>query len=113
MQEKNVLIISPNGFSSVGCNKTYETIFSSFKKENLKSFFTRPQDPNIDYNYCSNYYSVSESDIISRLLLRTRQCGREVLCNSSTKYNSKIYNSFKNKKIKEIDIFKDVLWKSK
>ena len=113
MQEKNVLIISPNGFSSVGCNKTYETIFSSFKKENLKSFFTRPQDPNIDYNYCSNYYSVSESDIISRLLLRTQQCGHEVLCNSNIDYNSKVYNSFKNKRIKKIGILRDILWKSK
>lgn len=53
--ENNILIISHNSFSNkLNNGKTLESIFSSFKKENLSQIYFRHLE-NLDYSYCENY----------------------------------------------------------
>lgn len=119
-----VLVISTNGFSRVNCNKTYESIFSAFDKQQIYSFFTRPQDSCLDYTYCQSYYSVSESDIIRSLLKKSSACGSIIhgIDNGSMQdmndthektspANSSIYNFFRQmNSLKENLFLKDMLW---
>lgn len=59
-----VLIISQNPFSSSGNNgKTLESIFKSFKKEDLAQlYFNGYERP--DFDYCDNYFCISEQDVL-------------------------------------------------
>lgn len=114
----NVLIVSTNGFSKVNCNKTYESIFSGFEKEQLYSFFTRPQDAHLDFGYCGSYYAVSESDIIRSLLKPQGECGSTIASQqvdqeetNTNRAPSLIYNFFKSfQSLKQNLFFKDFLW---
>lgn len=113
----NVLIISTNGFSKVNCNKTYESVFRAFCSRQLVSFFTRPYDKDIDYNYCSSYYSVSESDIIKSILRFSNKCGGIIDSNNKNATigteSSLIHSYFsKMSRLKQNILLKDILWRT-
>lgn len=113
-----VLVISTNGFSKVNCNKTYESIFKDFKKEELFSLFFRPHDSNIDYDYCSSYYAVSEASIINKLIHPQSSCGG-IVNKTTTTFSQELqkdashryYSFFKGlDTIKRIRLLRDFLW---
>jgi hypothetical protein len=71
--ENRILIISHNSFSNKSNNgKTLESIFSSFKKENLFQIYFRNIE-NLDYSYCENYLHLTpfkfNLNLISRNIL--------------------------------------------
>lgn len=107
-----VLIISANAFSKIYNNgKTLEALFRSFKPSELSQLFTRPQDSAYtDYDFCENYYSVSEMDIINKLRGKSKSCGGAVL-EKSKHYESQVYKKLKNTKIKHWGLLRDALWK--
>jgi len=106
------LIIANSAFSRTSNNgKTYEVLFSAFKKENIAQLFFRPQRDDIDWEYCSNYYMVSEVDLINRLLLRTKKCGRKIESSECVKQQSRAYQ-VKSNSIKRNPLLRDMLWKT-
>jgi hypothetical protein len=71
--ENNILIISHNSFSNkLNNGKTLESIFSSFKKENLFQIYFRHLE-NLDFSYCENYLHLTpfkfNLNLISRNIL--------------------------------------------
>lgn len=107
-----VLVISHNPFSKTASNgKTLEAMFSVFKQENISLLFLRPQSSDLDFDYCSNNYLVSEIDIINRLLLRSKKCGRKIASNEFVRNQSLSYNK-KSKLAKHNPLFRDLLWKT-
>ena len=61
-----ILIVSANGFSKILNNgKTLESMFHYFAPSELCQLITRPQ-LQIDTEFCSSIYSVTEIDIIKR-----------------------------------------------
>lgn len=117
---KRILIVSTNGFSKVNCNKTYESMFKGFDKEQLYSLFFRPHDSNIDFDYCSSYYAVSEANIISKILHPEIRCGGEIDQENTdekiaeTRSSSLRYYSFfkRRNSLKQMRFLKDMLWKT-
>jgi len=109
---KNILVISPNGFSKVNNGKTLELIFRKFDKKSLYCLFFRPYDNHLDYDYCESYYAVSESDIIKKMLSTNSKCGRVIDLNKETNNISsvRIYSIFKKNFIKHILFLRDFLW---
>ncbi|MBD5346011.1 MAG: glycosyltransferase [Bacteroides sp.] len=105
------LIVSANAFSKVYNNgKTLEAIFGAFQSCELSQLFTRPQDSKYtDYDFCDNYYVVSEVDIIKKIIGQSKTCG-SALFNKETNYKSKIYSTFKKKNIKKLSLIRDLLW---
>lgn len=106
-----VLVVSANAFSKVLNNgKTLEAMFSEFSPSELAQIFTRPQDSEYtDFIFCSSMYSVSEVDIINKLIFRRKRCGGEVITKDHS-YQSGIYNNFKKKSIKHSALVRDSLW---
>jgi hypothetical protein len=118
IRKQNILIVTPNGFSKVNCNKTYESIFRKFEKENLYSLFFRPQDEWIDLDYCQSNFAVSESDIINKILNPNATCGKIITEVDKIENTPKIgtptsvrgiYSFFKKSPIKNLHFFRDVL----
>lgn len=67
LSDKKILVISHNSFSSFTNNgKTLEAILRGFKKENLSQLFFLNESP--DYNFCENYFNLSDKDILFSLL---------------------------------------------
>lgn len=106
-----VLIVSANAFSKIYNNgKTLESIFRDFQPDELSMLYTRPQDYKFtDYEFCKNLYVVSEMDIINKLIGKSKSCGGPLL-QQDQNYKSDIYNKFKNKRIKNYRLLRDVLW---
>ncbi len=107
-----VLIISANAFSKVSNNgKTYEAIFNAFDKSEIAQLFFRTQDDNIDYDFASSYYSVSETDIINKILRPWTSCGGEIRpAEQCKKNNTYLYNHFKRSNLKHNLILRDIIW---
>ena len=74
--KSKVLVVSHNCFSKVSNNgKTLESIFSSFPKNDLgQVFFT--EDSNIDFDFCDNFYRITDSNVIDSLLKGKSNCGQ-------------------------------------
>lgn len=106
-----ILVVSANAFSKIYNNgKTLEAIFREFSPNELCQLFTRPQDSAFtDYEFCNNYYVVSEVDIINRLRGRNTTCGGPLEKKEIT-YQSDVYNHFKNSKVKHFGMLRDALW---
>ena len=119
MKEKKILIISANAFSKCANNgKTLESMFSSFRKEQLAQLFTRPLISGLnDFNYASSYYKITESDIINRLLLKTSSCGGVLKTNVDNSNYETSYtqgaNMVKKYNFKIWNILRNCLWKTK
>lgn len=110
----NVLIISANPFSKTENNgKTLESMFSSFKKEELFQLFTRPLE-NPDFDYANGYYLVSDKDNFNKLCLKSKECGRDlsmVLYNLSSTVDNKYTLTAPKPKLKRFRLFRDLLWR--
>ncbi len=105
-----VLVISANAFSRTQNNgKTFEAIFSHFEKGEMCQLYTRPQTRElIDFDYADAYYSVSELDIIKKLLHSKKECGEEIKSEGDyecpTVYGQK-------RSIYIHPFFRDLIWK--
>ncbi len=77
MDDIKVLVVSANAFSKTANNgKTLESMFQAFKRDQIAQLFTRPLKAGLnDYTFAASYYTVTEADIINRLLLRSSSCG--------------------------------------
>lgn len=72
-----VLIVSHNCFSDKRNNgKTLEALFSQFPKDSLAQLFFHINDTP-DFEYCSRYYRITETDVIRSLLKGKRGIGKE------------------------------------
>jgi hypothetical protein len=115
MKKVNVLVISSNAFSNVLNNgKTLEAVFKAFDKEQLHQLYFRPQDSKlIDFNFCSNFYTISEISLLKDFLfIRTTN---DYGVDKHTKKNdnvAKIIDFFINKSLKPNGLLRDLIWKS-
>ena len=116
MKDKKVLIISNNSFSKTSNNgKTYEAIFSKFRKDNLAQlFFSENEDP--DMEYCERYFKVTDQDVLKNLIKFTKSNGNPVIyikenknVDSITVNQSLLFNFFK-KRADMLIYLRDVLW---
>ena len=111
-----ILDITGNPFSAVLNNgKTHEALFSAFDKNEICQLYTRPVANNlIDFNFCSSYYCVSDSDVLRRLTLKSRICGNEVTKDVSMVDKSEVYDNIRNNKFsKHSDLSRlgrDIMW---
>lgn len=111
----NVLVVSSNAFSNVLNNgKTLEAIFTAFEKEQLHQLYFRPQDSKlIDFNFCSDFYTISEISLLKDFLFFRKS--NEYGVDKHTKKNdnvAKIIDFFINKSLKPNGLLRDLLWKS-
>lgn len=115
-----ILDITGNPFSrQLNNGKTHEAIFAAFGPDEVCQFYIRPVVHDlIDFDYCSSYYCVSDSDVLRRITLRSRKCGREIKRNSDisvnvdTPYdliNKGKLSSAKNK----LRLIRDYVWSTK
>ena len=111
-----VLIISNNCFSIKSNNgKTLAAIFSSFNKDDLAQLYFYPQYP--DSDCCSNYFRITDVDIIKYIMRKASSCGSMILCSKGdgedkiSIADKRKYNFF-SKKAKNLRIFRDFLWKT-
>lgn len=67
MQYPRVLVIANNCFSKTNSNgRTLANLFVGWPKDKLANFFVSPVET--DFESCSNYYCVSDSEVIQSLL---------------------------------------------
>lgn len=110
-----VLVISHNSFSDVLNNgKTFESFFKDISKENLSQiFFCTNENP--DFNYCTNYFRITDTDVLKRLLTFSSCCGKKVSIQdfqsstSSPVTHNKWYVILKNK-AEYLTTLRDLLW---
>jgi len=78
MFSPKILVISHNSFSKVSNNgKTLESIFNCFPKEKLAQvFFSENENP--DFEFCYNYFKVTDSNVLKSLLKGYADCGIEL-----------------------------------
>ncbi len=108
-----ILVISHNSFSKLGNNgKTYESIFSKIKKENISQlYFSQNESP--DFDFCDNYFKITDLDVINSLVKCHSKCGgivRNDNTETSTHLDLKTFNKFKQKS-KYLTLARDMLWK--
>lgn len=113
-----VLVIAANPFSDINNNgKTLKNIFSSFPRECLYEFYTRPQDNLIgDGLFASSYYAVSEMDILRSFFKFSRKCGGTQTFDEHHDYdvaNNRVYLHFLHGKLKNVRWLRDLLWKTR
>ena len=111
-----ILVISHNSFSIKSNNgKTLAAIFSAFDKDDLAQLYFYPQSP--DSDCCSNYFRITDIDIIKYIMRKTFTCGRsisysnEILKNKVSITDKKKY-SFFSKHALHLRLFRDLLWKT-
>lgn len=109
-----ILLIANNSFSKITNNgKTYESILRGFDKTELAQlFFSLNESP--DFDYCENYYKISDIDVLKSVLTFKPTCGRRI-----DKSDSKITDrNAKDHRICELfkkivsPFFRDLLWRS-
>lgn len=109
-----VLVVSHNCFSKVSNNgKTLESIFSSFPKNDIgQVFFT--EDSNIDFDFCDNYYRITDSNVIDSLFKGKSSCGQALSAfekgfDLTTQKQKSLLKFAKSKKYNAA-VFRDLLW---
>ena len=110
-----VLIISHNSFStSESMGKTFCTLFSSFKKEELCQLYVYPSIPDIDF--CESFYRITDKDVLKGVwsrIVKGRVIKKEKITpNFSLFENQKdefLYRNKKNKGSFRI-IARDLIW---
>lgn len=115
MNDINVLVISANAFSNdLNNGKTYKAIFGAFDKKQLHQLYFRPQESKyIDFEFCSDYYSVSEISLLRNLIHKNSlisKPGTEPIISSDN--DAHLYDSFLKKIITPNGIFRDLVWKT-
>lgn len=115
MNDINVLVISANAFSNeLNNGKTYKAIFSAFEKKQLHQLYFRPQEAKfIDFEFCSDYYLVSEISLLGNLFYKNTLIHRKKneLATTNDSYTH-LYNSIFKKVITPNGILRDLVWKT-
>lgn len=110
-----LLIISSNAFSNKTNNgKTLESIFNFEKKENISQlYFSQNESP--DFNYCDNYFQITDLHILRKICFLNNDCGHKVYATEIGQIQSK-KQSFVHNLLKRYSsylvIFRDLLWKT-
>lgn len=110
---KRVLVISNNSFSKVNNNgKTLESIFRGLNKSDISQlYFTTYGEP--DFEFCNNYFRITDSDIVKGLVYFNKSVGGPVekSCyikeSNKEKRSSKLFFSFS---ISFYRICRDLIW---
>lgn len=111
---KKVLVISNNCFSKLTNNgKTLESIFKGINKSNISQlFFSDLEAP--DFEFCNNYYRITDSDIISKICYRRKISGGIVNSQSKLIVDDKKHKVKKNKfsmlPVSLCRLIRDLLW---
>jgi glycosyltransferase involved in cell wall biosynthesis len=108
-----VLLIASNPFSKIANNgKTFESMFSGFRSEDIAQLYFSGYRP--DFDYCSNYFRITDVDIL-RSLKGSKTCGREVEFYKGGKNsrNRKDLQFVENMKKYISPWCRDFLWKTK
>ncbi len=108
------LVISHNPIGTqVNMGKTFLSLFSSFKKEELCQLYVYPTLPDVDV--CSSYFRITDKDILKSFYsfkLNCDEVGAD--CNSHNMYENpddeKIYTNPKNKNDIRM-LLRDLMWK--
>ena len=113
---KKVLIISHNPITTYhAMGKTFLTMFSSFKEEELCQLYIYPTIP--DIKKCSSYFRITDKDVL-KSYLRFKVKGKDIDKNEINKSNNsmfevsadeKIYRNPKNKKPLML-LMRDLMW---
>ncbi|MDD4156980.1 MAG: hypothetical protein PHY08_10455 [Candidatus Cloacimonetes bacterium] len=108
-----VLIVSHNSFSKIYNNgKTLESIFSKFEKEEISQLFFNETDKP-DFEYCNNYFRITDVDIIKNIFNPASSCGKVIKPTPSNNLDLKksIYHRFR-KFGNILTLFRDMLWEN-
>ena len=106
-----ILIVSANGFSKILNNgKTLESMFRCFVPSELCQLITRPQ-LQIDTDFCSSIYSVTEIDILRRFLGKSKNVGGE-LSITDIKEQIHIYDKRHRHNVKIPQIIRELIWQT-
>lgn len=112
-----VLVISHNSFSTYqSMGKTFCSLFSAFKKEDLCQLYVYPNVPDIDY--CSSFYRITDKDVLL-FFKKLKVCGKEFQAESINESVHELYENpkdetfYRNKKNKSSFriLARDFLWK--
>ena len=107
-----ILLVSVNPFSEdLNNGKTYESMLSGFKSEDIAQLFFCLYYP--DFNYCNNYFRITDIDIL-KSLKGCKQCGAPL--KFYTKISPKIKRDIffiQNLKPRTPAFFRDILWGTK
>lgn len=106
-----VLVISVNAFSRRSNNgKTAEAMFSSFPKDDISQlFFHYNGISDCDFDYCNNYYCISEQDLLHGTKGK-KVCSSDVSFDITPTERHDYVNSVKKISVKRKNIIRDILW---
>lgn len=111
-----ILVISHNSFSSFeSMGKTFCTLFSAFKKQDLCQLFIYPTIPDVDY--CNSYFRITDRDVLY-FFKRLKVCGKEINVDSSSVLEHKLFENngdeafYRNRKNRSAlrSLARDFLW---
>lgn len=104
-----VLVISHNAFSSsLNNGKTLESVFKDFPQDDISQlFFSQNESP--DFNYCENYFKLTDIDVLKNLFSVSKKNGGELLCRNSKIIHSSMF-AIAKKKSSYLPLFRDILW---
>lgn len=105
-----LLVISNNPFSKTRNNgKTLSSFFKNFPKENIAQLYFSSDDPD-DGSY-SNYFRISDLDILKGLILRSETGVKVTSSNNSSKGSTRIRYISHFIKISELmRLFRELIW---
>ena len=112
---RKVLVVSNNSFSKTTNNgKTLESIFYSFEKHNISQvYFTDRISP--DFDYCDNYFKISDSEVLKGIFKGTGIVGRimgKQLFTAGINPSNEIIDDLANFSTKKsfLRFCRDILW---
>ena len=112
-----VLILSHNPITTFDAmGKTFLTLFSQFKKEELCQFYIYPTIPDVEA--CNSYFRITDKDVLNsyfKFKVKGKEISKEEIQNaSSTLFEEKkdegLYRNKKNKSPFRI-LLRDLMWK--
>ncbi len=113
-----ILVISHNSFSTFqSMGKTFCSLFSTFRKEELCQLYIYPTIPDIDA--CNSYYRVTDKDVLY-FFKKLEVYGREIRIDSTSIFDHRLFENrndesfYKNKKNHSAFrcLARDFLWAS-
>lgn len=113
MNPLKILVISHNAFSKHSNNgKTLESIFYNFNKASISQLFFS-YNKNLDFEYCSNYFQLTDWDVLKNTLFFTNKNGKKCINKYLETNNKKGKKRSANIFLKtfKIPLFRDLLWR--
>lgn len=111
-----ILVVSHNSFSSFeSMGKTFCTLFSAFKKQDLCQLFIYPTIPDVDC--CNSFYRITDKDVLY-FFKRLKVCGKEINIDSSNVLDHNLFEKesdesfYRNRKNRSAfrSLVRDFLW---